>query len=58
MVEATAFGQTLVERTFAGMAKRRMAKIVGERAAFGQVLVEAERTSKRAGDLGDLKRVG
>ena len=40
------------------MAERRMAEIVRERQRLGQVLVEAERARERAGDLGNLERMG
>ena len=40
------------------MSERRVTEIVGERQRFGEILVQAERASDRAGDLRDLERVG
>src|SRR5262245_53953990 len=40
------------------MAERRMPEIVPERKRLGEVLVEAQRAGERAGDLGDLERMG
>ena len=58
VVEAAAGLEAAIERALAGMAERRVAKIMGERQCLGQVLVQSERARKRAGDLGDLERVG
>ena len=57
VVEAAEAGEAVVERALAGMAERRMAEVVAERAGLGQVLVEPERAGERAGDLGDLQGV-
>jgi hypothetical protein len=39
------------------MTERRMAEVVRERQRLGEILVQAERTGERAGNLRDLKRV-
>ena len=58
VIEAAAGLEAAVERALAGMAERRMAEVVGQRQRLGQVLVEPERARERAGDLGDLERMG
>src|ERR1700757_1869676 len=58
VIEAPARGQTTAERPFSGMAKRRVAKVVGKRERFRKVLVEAKRPRQRARDLGDFERMG
>ena len=58
VVEAAVGREARVERPLAGMAERRMAEVVRQRQRFRQILVEAERAGQRAGDLGDLQRVG
>jgi hypothetical protein len=58
VVEAAELGEAAVERALAGVAERRMAEVVAERGGLCQVLVEAERTGERAGDLGDFQGVG
>src|ERR1700680_2438218 len=58
MVEAAMGSEALVERTLAGMAERRMAEVMGQRAGFRQILVETERARDRSGDLGDFERMG
>ena len=58
VVEAAEAREAVVERALAGMAERRMAEIVRQRQRLGEVLVEAERARQRAGDLGDLERMG
>ena len=57
VVEAAERREAMVERALAGVAERRVAKVVTERRRFGQVLVEAERAAERAGDLGDFQCV-
>ena len=57
VVEAAVAGQAAVERALAGVPERRVAEIVGERRGLRQILVEAERTGERPGDLGDFERV-
>ena len=39
------------------MTERRMAEIVRECQRLGEILVQAERTGERAGNLRDLKRM-
>jgi len=59
VVEAqTVLPKGCVESLFAGVAKRWMADVVDQRQGFGKCRVESEHGSGRAGDLGDLKRVG
>ena len=58
VVEAALLFQAVVQRPFARMAEWRVAEIVGQRQGLGQVLVEAGLARQRAGDLGDLERVG
>ena len=58
MVEAAESRETLVERTLAGMAERRMAEIVGQRQRFGEVFVESEHAGKRSRHLSDFERMG
>ena len=58
VIEAPAAGEAFVERTFAGMSKRRMAEIVRERQRFGEVFVQAKRARKRASDLRNFERMG
>ena len=58
VVEAAVGGHAGVEGVLAGVAKRSMAKIVTKRDRLGQIVVEAKSASKRAGNLGDLDRVG
>ena len=57
VVEAAEIGEALVERALAGVTERRMAEIVAKRRRLRQILVEAERTRQRAGDLGHFQRV-
>ncbi len=40
------------------MAERRVAEIMHQRDGLGEILVAAQRPGQRAGDLGDLDRVG
>src|SRR5690349_643912 len=47
-----------VERTLAGVPEGRVAEIVRQRQRFGEILVEPELARQRAGDLGDLQRMG
>ena len=58
MVEAAETGKHLIERSFAGVAERRMAEIVRQRQRLGEVLVEPERARQRTGDLGDFEGMG
>jgi len=58
MIEAAVRSHQFVEHILAGVAKRRMAKIMGKRKRLGEIVVEAERTGKRARDLTDFERMG
>jgi hypothetical protein len=57
MVEAAVRGQAHVERTFAGMAKGRMAQVMRQRQRFAQILVETQRARERASNLSNFKRM-
>ena len=58
VVEAAVSGHAGVERVLAGVAEGRVAEIVAERDRLGEIVVETQRAGERAGDLGDLDRVG
>ncbi len=58
VIEAAAGGEAAIEGALAGMAEGRVAEIVRERQRLGQILVQAERASERASDLGNLERMG
>ena len=58
VIEAATRAQAAIERPLTGMPEWRVAKIVGERKRFGQVLVETERARQRARNLGDFQSVG
>ena len=58
VVEPARGAEAGIERALAGMTERRMTEVVGQRAGLGEVLVEAQRTRQRAGDLGHLEGVG
>jgi hypothetical protein len=58
VIEAAELGEARIERTLAGVAKRRVAEIVAERRALGEVLVEANRAGERACNLGHFQSVG
>ena len=47
VVEAAEFGQRLIKRPFAGMAKRRMTEVVRQRQRLGEVLIEPKRARQR-----------
>ena len=55
---AEALLQARVEHRLADVPERRVAEVVTEPDRLGEVLVEAQRASDRARDLGDLERVG
>ena len=57
MIEAAAGFEAAVERSLAGVTEWRVPEIMGQRQRLGQVLVEAERASERASDLGDFQGV-
>src|SRR5205823_603855 len=46
-----------VQRLLAGMAERRVAKIVRQRHRLAEILVEPQRTAERAGDLRYFQRM-
>ncbi len=50
--------QALVQRPLAGMAERGMAEVMGQRQRLGEVLIEAELTGQRPGDLRHFQRMG
>ena len=58
VIEAAELGQHGVERVLAGVAERAVAEVVRQRHGLRQVLVEAERARRGAGDLGDLQACG
>ncbi len=58
VVESAMSGEASIECALAGMAERRMAEVMGERAGLREILVEAERARQRARDLGDFEGVG
>ena len=58
VIEASVLRHQNVEHPLARMGEGRVAQVVGERDCLGEVFVEAERTSERAGDLGILEGVG
>lgn len=47
-----------VECLFAGVAEGRMAEVMTERDAFGEIFIESERPCEVAADLGDFHGVG
>ena len=46
------------ERVLPGVTERRVPEVVGERDRLGEVFVEAQDASDRAGELRRLERVG
>jgi len=58
VLEPTLPGHQAVERSFPGMAKRRVPKIVRQRDGLGEVLIEPQGARNRARDLSGLHRVG
>jgi iron-sulfur cluster assembly accessory protein len=58
MIEAAVRSHQLVEHILAGVAKRRVTKIMRKRKRLGEIVVEAERAGKRARDLTDFQRMG
>ena len=57
VVEAAIAGHDLGQRALAGMTKRRMAEIVGQRQCLGQVLVKGQHARDGTGDLCHLQAV-
>ena len=57
MIEAAVRSHQFVEHILAGVAKRRVAKIMRKRKRLGEIVVEAERAGKRARDLTDFERM-
>ena len=47
-----------LELVLARVGERRMAEVVGQGDAFGQIVVQSQRLGQRAGDLGHLQAVG
>ena len=58
MIEAAVRSHQFVEHILAGVAKRRVAKVMAKRQRLGEIVVEAERAGKRARDLTDFERMG
>jgi hypothetical protein len=58
VVEATKGGHELVEFAFAGVAKGRVAKIMGQGEGFGQILIKAKDTRDRPCDLSNFNGMG
>jgi hypothetical protein len=58
VIEPAGIRHQFIERLFAGMAKRRMAEIMHQRHALGQILVQLESPGQRPGDLRHFDRVG
>lgn len=58
MIEAAVRSHEFVEHILASVAKWRVAKIMRQGKRLGEIVVEAERASKRARDLTDFERVG
>jgi hypothetical protein len=58
VLEMAVLGHLLGQRAFAGVAKGRVAQVVGQGDRLGEVLVGPQRPGQRAGHLGHLQRVG
>ena len=58
MLEAAVVAHQLVQHPLARVAEGRVAEVVAERQALGQVLVQPQGPRDRAPDLRDLQRVG
>ncbi len=57
VVEAAIGQQHLMQRVFASVAKGGVPEIMDERHAFGEILVELQRTCQSSGDLCHLDRM-
>jgi hypothetical protein len=57
VLEATVIAHQVVERLFAGVAERGVAKVVGKCNRLGEILVESQRARDIPGDGGDLHRM-
>ena len=57
VIEAAVVAHQVVERLFAGVAERGVAKVVGKRNRLGEILVESQRAGDIPGDGGDLHRM-
>ncbi len=57
VVEPADVAQRRVERLLPGMAERRMPEVMGKAQSFGQIFVEAQRTSNGTADLRHLDAV-
>ena len=58
VIEAAMLRQAFVQRALAGMAERRMTEIMGKSQGLGKVLVQAQCSSERAGDLHHFESMG
>ena len=58
VVEAAKGGHELVKLALAGMAKGRVAEVVGQGQGFGQIFVKAKDAGDRPCDLGNFNGVG
>jgi len=57
VLEAAVVAHQVVERLFAGVAERGVAKVVAKRDRLGEILVESQCAGDVPGDGGDLHRV-
>jgi hypothetical protein len=58
VIEPASIRHQFIERLFAGMAERRMAEIMNQCHALGQILVQLESPGQRPGDLRHFDGVG
>ena len=58
VVKPAELAQRLVQRVLSGMAKRRMADVVGQAQCLGQVFVQPQGAGNDPADLGHFKTVG
>ena len=58
MVKAAGFVHRLFKRTFPGMAKGRVADVMGETQGLGQILIQPQRARNGAADLCHFYAVG
>ena len=58
VIKAAEGGHELVELALAGVAKRCVAKVMGQGQGFGEILIEAEYAGNRPCYLGNLDRMG
>ena len=57
VIESARARHRRLQRILPGMAERRMTDIVSKAECFGKILVQSQRASDRAADLGDLQAV-